>query len=415
MADGNDRVVVTRDAERLERIGQALRSAEMDALVCALPSNVLLLSGYWPVVGTSIAVATRESGVGLVVPTDEQDLAAVGWADVVERFTPGSLDALAPLTAAVGPALTRVLRRLEVSSGRLGYEHGPMLEPSSYAGTNRYIVALRTLLSECAPSAGLVEADEILLDLRAVLTRLELAGVRTACRVAEDAFRAGAASIVAGATERDIAASFRATLAAYADAYGEGSARTGGFIFCMSGPNAATADRAYARTRGRRIRAGDLVMVHCNSFVSGLWTDITRTYHPGPTEDGARELFEAVLAASRAALEAVAPGVRASEVDRAARDELAGRGLGSAFRHGTGHGVGFAAIDHNARPRIHPRSPDVLEPGMVFNLEPALYREGWGGIRQCELVVVGAHGAELLTAFQATLPELAPRLAAGPG
>jgi Xaa-Pro dipeptidase len=75
--------------------------------------------------------------------------------------------------------------------------------------------------------------------------------------------------------------------------------------------------------------------------------------------------------------------------------------------------VGFAAIDHNAHPRIHPASADVLEPGMVFNLEPAVYREGWGGIRQCEMVAVGAEGVELLTRFQATLPELAPRLAAG--
>jgi Xaa-Pro dipeptidase len=384
----------------------------MDALVCALPSNVLLLSGYWPVVGTSIAVATREGGVGLVVPADEEDMAAVGWADVVERFTPGSLDALVPLTDAVAPAVRRVFQRLGVATAHIGFEHGPMLEPSSYAGTNRYIGALRTVLSECAPSANLVEADENLLELRAVLTRLELAGVRTACRVAEDAFRAGAASIVPGATERDIAASFRATLAAYADAYGEGSARTGGFVFCMSGPNAAMADRAYARTRGRRVQPGDLVMVHCNSFVSGLWTDITRTYHPGPTEDGARELFEAVLAARRVALEAVAPGVRASEVDRAARDELASRGLAAAFRHGAGHGVGFAAIDHNARPRLHPRSPDVLEPGMVFNLEPAIYLDGRGGLRHCDVVAVHSEGAELLTPFHNRLEELAPRLAA---
>jgi Xaa-Pro aminopeptidase len=374
---------------------------------------VLLLSGYWPVLGTSIAVATHEGGVGLVVPADEQDLAAVGWADAVERFTAGSLDALDPLASTVAPALTRVLRRLGVADARLGYEHGPMLEPSSYAGTNRYLTALRTILGDCAPSAHLVDADETLLDLRAVLTRLELAGVRTACRVAEDGFRAGAASIVPGASERDVAASFRATLAAYADASGEGSARTGGFVFCMSGPNAATADRAYARTRGRRIRAGDLVMVHCNSFVSGLWTDITRTYHPGPTEDGARDLFEAVLAARRVALEAVGPGVRASEVDRAARDVLASRGWGSAFRHGAGHGVGFAAIDHNARPRLHPRSPDVLEPGMVFNLEPAIYLDGRCGLRHCDLVAVHEEGAELLTPFHSRLAELAPRLAAG--
>jgi len=376
---------------------------------------VLLLSGYWPVVGTSIAVATREGAIGLAVPEDETDLAVAGWADTTERFTAGSLERLAPLIEMVTPPLRQVLRRLGVAAGRLGVERGPMLEPSSYAGTNRYGGALEDVLAACCPEATLAPADEVLLELRAVLTAREIRELRKACQVAEDAFRAGARSVVPGATEREVAAAFRAPLRAHADALGETPVRAGGYVFCMSGPNAAVAYRAYARSRGRRIRPGDVVMVHCNSFLNGFWTDITRTYLPAPTDEQARGLFEAVLEARAAALDAIAPGVAAREVDRAAREALARRGLGDRFLHGTGHGVGFAAIDHQARPRIHPASVDMLETGMVFNLEPALYREGWGGIRQCELVLVGAHGAELLTAFQATLPELAPRLAAGPG
>jgi Xaa-Pro dipeptidase len=404
-----------RDEERVERVARALERAGLDALVCALPSNVLLLSGYWPVVGTSIAVATREGAIGLVVPEDEADLAAAGWADATDRFTAGSLERLAPLIEMVQPPLSQVLRRLHVAEGRLGVERGPMLEPSSYAGTNRYGGALQDVLAACCPQGTLTAADEVLLELRAVLTSRELGELRRACQVAEDAFRAGARNVVPGAAEREVAAAFRAPLRAHADRLGETAVRAGGYIFCMSGPNAAVAYRSYARSRGRRIQPGDVVMVHCNSFLNGFWTDITRTYLPAPTDGQARGLFEAVLDARSAALEAVAPGVPAREVDRAARQVLERRGLGDWFLHGTGHGVGFAAIDHNARPRIHPASSDVLETGMVFNLEPAIYREGWGGLRQCELVAVGAHGAELLTPFQATLPELAPRLAAGPG
>jgi Xaa-Pro aminopeptidase len=98
-------------------------------------------------------------------------------------------------------------------------------------------------------------------------------------------------------------------------------------------------------------------------------------------------------------------------VDRAAREVLAGCGLGAAFTHGTGHGVGFAAIDHHARPRLHPASDDVLMEGMTFNLEPAAYLEGRGGVRHCDLVAVHASGTELLTPFHTSLEELAPRLA----
>jgi Xaa-Pro aminopeptidase len=400
------------DLERIERIELGLREAGLDALVCALPSNVLLLSGYWPVVGTSVAVATRDGTVGLVVPADEQDLAKAGWADVMEVMPPASLAELTPMVEVLAPAFQRCLRRMGAGHGRIGFERGPMLEPSSYAGTNRYATALSDLLPDCCPNAVMVGADDVLLDLRATLTTRELASVRTACCVAEDAFRAGAGCIRPAATEREIAAAFRAPLAAFADAYGEASARAGGFLFCMSGPNAALADRAYARTRGRRIRSADLVMVHCNSFVNGLWTDITRTYYPGPADDGTRALFDAVLAARRAALEAIGPGVRAREVDRAAREVLIGHGFGPQFRHGAGHGVGFAAIDHNARPRLHPASDDVLEAGMVFNVEPAVYLDGIGGIRHCDLVAVHADRAELLTPFHSRLEELAPRLAA---
>jgi Xaa-Pro aminopeptidase len=81
--------MTVRDTERIERTVRALREAKLDAVMCALPSNVLLLSGYWPVVGASIAVVTREGAVGLVAPADEADLAATGWADTAERFAPG--------------------------------------------------------------------------------------------------------------------------------------------------------------------------------------------------------------------------------------------------------------------------------------------------------------------------------------
>jgi Xaa-Pro aminopeptidase len=72
--------VSERDRDRIDRIRGALREAGLDALICALPSNVLLLSGYWPVVGTSVAIATRDGAVGLILPKDEAELGTAGWA-----------------------------------------------------------------------------------------------------------------------------------------------------------------------------------------------------------------------------------------------------------------------------------------------------------------------------------------------
>jgi Xaa-Pro aminopeptidase len=117
-------------------------------------------------------------------------------------------------------------------------------------------------------------------------------------------------------------------------------------------------------------------------------------------------MYEAVFAAREAALAAIRPGVRAAAVDRAARSELESYGFASEFKHPTGHGVGFAAIDHNALPRLHPRSEDRLEAGMVFNVEPAVYLDGIGGLRHCDMVLVTHTGIELLTPFQTSAEKL---------
>jgi Xaa-Pro dipeptidase len=94
-------------------------------------------------------------------------------------------------------------------------------------------------------------------------------------------------------------------------------------------------------------------------------------------------------------------------VDRAARDVLEARGFGPNFTHGLGHNVGFAgAVSSRYPPHLSPTAMDRLEPGMTFNIEPAIYIEGYGGLRHCDVVTLTEAGAEILTPFQATLAEL---------
>lgn len=171
-------------------------------------------------------------------------------------------------------------------------------------------------------------------------------------------------------------------------------------MWCMSGPNSAQAYFSYARTRERTLQQGDLVLIHCNSYYGGMWTDITRTFCWGvsPTRKQ-QELYDIVFRARSAALGAIRPGVTGSEVDKAARSVIGSAGFGKAFKHQVGHGVGFNAIDHNSYPRIHPVSCDTLEEGMTFNVEPAIYIDGYGGLRHCDLVTVSKEGNELLTPF----------------
>jgi Xaa-Pro aminopeptidase len=126
----------------------------------------------------------------------------------------------------------------------------------------------------------------------------------------------------------------------------------------------------------------------------------------GPLDDTKRRLFGAVLSARDEALRAMRPGIRAAEIDGIARRVLETCGYGAAFRHPAGHGAGFGVADYGARPRLHPLSDDVLEAGMVLNLEPGLYVENYGGIRIADMVAITETGAEVLTRFHSNVEDL---------
>jgi Xaa-Pro aminopeptidase len=111
-------------------------------------------------------------------------------------------------------------------------------------------------------------------------------------------------------------------------------------------------------------------------------------------------VYEAVRDAQQAAINAVRPGVRTDRIDQVARDVLEQRGLGEAFGHGTGHGLG---LEVHELPRVTRLRPDTqtqqvsLTPGMVFTIEPGAYVAGWGGVRIEDDVLVTESGCELLT------------------
>ena len=113
-----------------------------------------------------------------------------------------------------------------------------------------------------------------------------------------------------------------------------------------------------------------------------------------------QHVHQAVLAAQRAAITVVAPGISRFDVDAAAREALEGAGMGEAFGHGTGHGLG---IEIHEDPRVVQRRSGVdarderIEAGMVFTVEPGAYFPGWGGVRIEDDILVTEHGAELLT------------------
>jgi len=393
-------------ADRTKLLAAALEDAKIDLLVCALPNNVLLTSGYWPVIGGSLSLVTKRGQVVLIVPEDERELAEKSWADRVITFTPSSLKELCTIADAVREPLSAAISDLEIRAGRIvAFEDEPICAPAPYLASYSSNVWLIDLLKKLTPFSAVLPASELLPELRAVLTTHEISRVQVACAIAAHAFELGREDIREGLSETELAVLFRMLLTSMAGGF-KGVQRADGDMFCMSGPNSFEAFASFQRTRFRRLSRGDLVLIHCNSYVDGYWTDITRTYCLGPPDETQVHMLESILEAREAALQVIKPGVKAADVDTAARNVLKHHGFEREFKHGLGHGVGFAAIDHNARPRLHPASDDVLETGMVFNIEPAIYIEGLGGMRHCDMVAVTKNGAEVLTPFQAKASSL---------
>ena len=157
------------------------------------------------------------------------------------------------------------------------------------------------------------------------------------------------------------------------------------------------------RAGDRLLERGDLVVLDFGGVLDGYCSDLTRTVALAPSAE-ARRVHQAVRDAQQAAIDAVKPGIATTDVDRAARRVLESQGLGEAFGHGTGHGLG---LDVHEDPRVtRPRAdmaPVPLEPGMVFTIEPGAYLPGWGGVRIEDDVLVTDHGCEVLTSVSYAL------------
>ena len=377
------------------------RGEDFHALVCRTPQNVVMLTGYQPILGNTFCIVTvnkaREVEVRLAVPEDEEDRVPRGAAVEVKTFAEETMDYIGNTIQAVREPLAELLRSAHVNENPvIGYEgiYSPIV--TAYTQVGAPGPATLDLLHKLFLGGYLVDATSMFDELAAVKTEEEIDFIRRCEEVGRQGFMAAREAVRVGATEADVAAATYASLlrAGYA---APGANHVLPHVHVMAGPRAAMAYKAFNLTSNRPIAHGDTVTVQMEIGINGYWAELTRTFFAGTISDEWRKAHEACVAAQDAALQVIRDGAAAREADGAARSIMAKAGFGPAFKHGLGHGFGFQAINHAAAPVLHPASDAVLRSGMVHNMEPAVYLEGKGGIRLNDNVAVRQDGNEVLS------------------
>jgi Xaa-Pro aminopeptidase len=384
------------EGSREERLRVAQAAAGMDAIVCRLPENVLLLSGYWPMNGLSFAWLPTTGQPVLIVPHDERAWAEAGRWSEVRTFGWGTVDDGDPLDGAA-THLRDLRRRLATSPSpaRIGFEGSfESVAPPHVSGEAAASALPTRDMLEAVFGAAPVDATTLLNEQRAVKTPEELDGIRGAVTVADLGCQVFRWALERGTTETEVAAAVENTIHAHGIDYADAT-RARGWATVLAGRESVVAGRSFQVSRMQRIKEGESAVLELGVVVDGFWADLTRTYVVGEPSARQREIHAVVLAAHDAAIAAIRPGVTGSAVDQAAREVITAAGFGSAFRHQTGHGLGFRY--HEPLPLLHPRYDRPLAANMVVTVEPGIYLPGEFGLRIEDDVLVTETGAESLS------------------
>jgi Xaa-Pro aminopeptidase len=355
----------------------------LDALVVTSLPNILYLTNFTG--SSAIVVLTRErlhfiTDFRYVTVVTEAQASQAACPDLALTVTEGSYDAT--LAALV-----------DSQPGRVAIE-------SPHLTVSRYDWLLKTLAPVGGAPRTLLLSEGIVERARVRKDAGEIATLREAASMLSRVARGVLSSVGRGQSEQEVALAIDTRIRQ------EGFERSAFDTIVASGPNAAL---PHAHPGGRILSEGDLVVLDFGGVYASYCVDLTRTVSVGRAGARAREVYGAVLDARNHAIAAVAPSVSRFDIDAAARDTLVRHGLGDAFGHGTGHGLG---LEVHEDPRITRRRPDVdvsdelVEAGMVFTIEPGAYLPGWGGVRIEDDVLVTDTGVEVLTDVPTELLEI---------
>jgi Xaa-Pro aminopeptidase len=349
---------LTEIDQRRRGVSAALAGAKVDALLVTSPASVRYLTGY-----------AGSNGVLLVTPSGAEFFTDPRYQiEATQTITCKVHVAKRPLLEAVAPVIKRKkLKKLAFEPAWLHVDEYLKLKdglPLSYS---------------LHPVGGLVEG------LRAVKSLAEIEKIRHSVQANSEAYTRTMKRVRIGLRELDIAAELEFQMRVL------GADKPAFDTIVAAGARSAL---PHAQPTAHRLGENELLLIDMGACLQGYASDMTRVAYIGTPSRRIRRMYEAVLEAQLAGVNAVRAGVAASKVDRAARDVLKRHKLDRQFVHSTGHGLG---LEIHESPRIARKEKVKLQAGMVITIEPGAYIDGLGGIRIEDTVLVTENGCEVLT------------------
>lgn len=349
---------------RLERVRERLAIQELDGLLVTSAANRRYLSGFTGSAGALLITAERA-----FLLSDSRY--AVQGPQEAPAFDFVLLSDSAPLFKQLAQLVSqyRILR--------LGFEANDL--------TVAQHTKLQHELQTAAAQSIWIATEGVIEGLREAKDADEIATLRRAIAITDDAFAAVRPMLRPSMREREVAWELEKAMR---ERGAEGMAFE---VIVASGDNGS---RPHARASESELGVGRPVVLDFGARLAGYHADMTRTIILGEADEQFWKVYNTVLQAQQAAATGARVGMTGAEVDALARDPINAAGYGDAFGHGLGHGVG---LQIHEGPGVRRLSQAILPAGAVFSVEPGIYLPGWGGVRIEDLVLLTENGTEVLT------------------
>jgi Xaa-Pro aminopeptidase len=351
---------------RLDALRAALRAHELEALLITNAANRRYISGF-----------SGSAGVLLVTDDDAVLLTDFRYRSRAAQEAP----AFRARETSSEQSLPKLLAATAVELGvqQIGFE----AQHVSVARFTQFTKAIEEtdapVKPNMPPTEGIVEA------LREVKDSDELALLRRAIAITDDAFAAVVPTLTPQHSERQAAWMLEAAMR-------ERGAEAISFpIIVAAGRNAAS---PHAQAGEALLGSGQPIVIDMGARYAGYHADLTRTIVLGDADARFWNIYGIVYEAQQQAIAHIHAGISGPTADALARDPITAAGFGETFGHSLGHGVG---LDVHEGPTLARTSEHTLRPGNVFSIEPGIYLEDWGGVRIEDLALLSETGCEVLS------------------